>query len=97
MMKTMKEYLDKIKNSASDKDWEYCRENVYIYKKNNESIERFKKRYIAYYTKQLDYFDTKVKKLIDKYKMKSAQKKIVNKKLVNNHIVKHFVDDMIVM
>ena len=91
MMEIMKEYLDEIKINASDKDWEYCRENVlYINERKDESLERFKKRYVTYYTKQLEYFDTKVQKLVDKYKMISARQKILAKRIKNNVIIQHF-------
>ena len=95
MMKIMKEYLDEIKNNASDKDWEYCRQNtLYIHNRKDESLERFKKRYIAYYTKQLDYFDNKIQKLVDKYKMQNAQKKLIKKSINKNQVAKHFIKDM---
>ena len=98
MMKTIYDFLQEIITSATDADWEYCREHaLYIHKREKESLSRFKTRYLKYYKKQFEYFDTKVKKLVDKYKMKSAQKKILNKKLINNHIAKRFMDDMIVM
>ena len=79
IMKETKKYLEEVKTSATDKDWEYCRKNaLYIYERKNESIERFKTRYITYYTKQLNFFDNRLEKLVDKYKLKTAQKRLLN-------------------
>lgn len=99
MMQTIYcDYFEYVQKSATDADWEYCRENaLYIHNRKKESLSRFKTRYLNYYKNQFKYFDTKVKKLVDKYKMKSAQKKIMNNKLINNHIAKNFMDDMIVI
>lgn len=92
MMKKMRDYLKEIQKSATDEDWEYCRKKaLYIHERKDESLERFKKRYIAYYTKQLDDFDKSIEKLVKKYKLKTGQKKLQTPK--QNHGITRFVRD----
>lgn len=96
MIKTMRGFIDEVQKFATDEDWEYCRENaLYIHENKNESLGRFKSRYIAYYTKQVNHFEEKVKKLVDKYKMKKAQQKIQKQKNKNNPVYKAFLTNSI--
>ena len=96
IIKTMRGFIDEIQKLATDEDWEYCRKNaLYIHENKNESLGRFKSRYIAYYTKQINHFEEKVKKLVDKYKMKKAQQKIQKQKNKNNPVYKAFLTNSI--
>ncbi len=79
-------YLDWIEKEADENLWiRVMKEVTYIPPLKNESVSRFKRRWIAYYKNQLRKFDLKLQKIIDKYEMQKSEKftighdKIINK------------------
>ena len=66
------EYLNTIEKNASINDWEKCMKDFsYIQVRKNETVDRFKKRWIAYYKDRIAKFYEKVEKLENKYKEKN--------------------------
>lgn len=73
-MARVRKYFNFICENATDADWKWIYKNAtYIYKTDTESIQHFKKRYITYYTKVLNDFDAKVKKISEKYIIKNTE------------------------
>ena len=73
--KTINIIYNKFKNlitNASDEYWKWAQKNAtYIYNRKNESLSKFKNRYIKYYENIFQEFDKKIDKIIDKYNNKS--------------------------
>lgn len=82
-------HLKYIQKNATDDDWRKCMQEIsYIPPRKNESVGRFRNRWISYYNDRLARFYDKMQKICDKYsrpasdKFKSGAKKIVAKSMV---------------
>lgn len=89
--------LTYIEENATDDDWHKCMKDIsYIPQRKDESISRFKRRWIAYYRDRLARFYKRIEKLCDKYsrnlvkeKFKSGVNKIAVKSMVGQNIKSH--------
>lgn len=84
-------FFNQLQENATDKDWEHC--PLYIHERRGESVNRLKKRYIAYYNKLFKYFDTRVQKIVDKYKIRKAQEKVLSRNIAKNPVLRSFIEN----
>jgi len=90
-------HLTYIEQNATDDDWRKCMKDIsYIPPRKDESVGRFKRRWVSYYRDRLARFYEKMEKLCDKYsrgkvkaKFKSGANKVVVKSIISMNAQSH--------
>lgn len=86
----IKDYLKDIEKHATVADWEKCMRDIsYIPARQNETLARFGRRWVAYYRNRISLFDKKVENLLEKYspmKYRSGRNKIISNEKIKNTV-----------
>lgn len=71
----IKTYLDDIEKTATAEDWKKCMLDIsYIPARKDESLDRFKRRWISYYRDRISKFYEKMEKLKERYSKRNSIK-----------------------